>query len=162
MLRHEISACTWDPELKAVISPRAQTKMAAIVEFEQQDWVQQLAQGSITQSMTRQHVKPNVAFPFQDDFSVGTIHGANTKAVTPNVNKLVVIQDNKNNVSVLMTKTAEDTQTEVVGGSRVASGSNPISGLTADSTPPGVARRGSEDLTSVGPAGRADGGLAGK
>ncbi len=37
VLCHEISACTWDPELKAVISPRAQTKIAAIAEFEQQD-----------------------------------------------------------------------------------------------------------------------------
>ncbi len=103
VLRHEISACTLDPELKAVISPRAQTKMAAIAEFEEQDWVQQLAQGSITQSTTRQHVNPNVAFPFQDNFSVGTIHGANTKAITPNVNKVVEIQDNKDDMSVLTT-----------------------------------------------------------
>jgi hypothetical protein len=64
VLRHKINACTWDPELKAVTSPRAQTEMAAIAEFEQQDWVQKLAQGSITQSTTRQHVNPNVAFLF--------------------------------------------------------------------------------------------------
>ncbi len=64
VLHHEISACTWDPVLKAVISPRAQTKISTITEFEQKDWVQQLAQGSVTQSTTRQHVNPNVAFPF--------------------------------------------------------------------------------------------------
>jgi hypothetical protein len=109
MLRHKISACTWDPELKAVTSLRAQTKMATIAEFEQQDWVQQLVQDSVTQSTTKQHVDPNMAFPFQEDFLVGTIHGANAKAVTPNMNKVVEIQDNNDNVSILMTKTAGDT-----------------------------------------------------
>jgi hypothetical protein len=162
VLHHEISACTWDPELKAVISPRAQTEMAAIPEFEHRNWVQQLAQGSITQSTTRQHVSPDVAFPFQDNFSVGTIHGANTKVVTPNVNKAVEIQDNKDDLSILTTKIVGHTQTEVIVGSRVASGSNPISGPTANSTPPGAARGGSEDPTSTRPAGRANGGPAGK
>jgi hypothetical protein len=141
-----------------VTSPRAQTEMATIGEFEQQDWVQQLAQGSITQSTTRQHVNPNMAFPFQDDFSVGTIHGANAKAATPNVNEVVEIQDNDDNVSVLTTKTARDTQSKVIVGSWVASGSNPVSSPTADSTHPGAARRGSEDPTSAGLAGRANGG----
>jgi hypothetical protein len=75
--------------------------MAAIAEFEQQDWVQQLAQGSITQSTTRQHVNPNVAFLFQDNFSVSTIHGANAKAATPNINKVVEIQENDYNMSIL-------------------------------------------------------------
>ena len=44
VLRHEISACTWDSAAKVFTSPRAQaqTEMAAIAEFEQQDWVQQL------------------------------------------------------------------------------------------------------------------------
>ncbi len=158
VLCHVISACTWDPELKAVTSPRAQTEMAAIAEFEQQDWGQQLAQGSITQSTTRQQVNPNVAFLFQDDFSVGTIHGANIKAATPNINKVDKIQDNNDDMSNLTTKTAGDTQSEVVVGSQVASSSNPINGPTADSTQPGAACGGSEDLTSAGLAGRADGG----
>jgi hypothetical protein len=39
VLLHKIKECTWDPSLKAIILPRAQTKMAAIAEFEQQDWV---------------------------------------------------------------------------------------------------------------------------
>ncbi len=91
VLRHKISACTWDPELRAVNSLRGLTKMAAIAEFEQQDWVQQCAQGSITQSTTKQHMDPNVAFPFQDNFSMVTIHGANAKAVTPIMNKVVEI-----------------------------------------------------------------------
>jgi hypothetical protein len=129
VLLHNISACTWDPELKAMTSPSAQTEMAAIAEFEKQDWVQQLVQDDITLSTARKHVDPNanVAFPFQDDFYVSTIHGANAKAVTPNVNKVVEIQDNEDNVSFLTTKTLGENQYEVIVGSRVASGSNPVS-----------------------------------
>jgi hypothetical protein len=40
VLRHEISACTWDAAMKVVTSPQAQIEMATIAEFEQQDWVQ--------------------------------------------------------------------------------------------------------------------------
>jgi hypothetical protein len=76
--------------LKAVTSPRAQTKMAAIALFKQHDWVQQLTQGS-TKNTIKQHVDPNVAVPFQDNFLVGTIHGANAKTVTLNVNEVVEI-----------------------------------------------------------------------
>ncbi len=76
-LRHEISACTWDAAMKVVTSPRVQTEMAAIAEFEQQDWVQQLTGGNMQNiGATKQHVDPNMAFPFDDDFSVGTICSA--------------------------------------------------------------------------------------
>ncbi len=143
-------------------SPSAQTELVAIVEFKKQDWVQQLAQDSITSSTARKHIDPNMAFPFQDDFSIGTIHGANAKAVTPNVNEVVEIQDDEDNVSILTTKTAGENQYKVVVGSRVASGSNPISSPTADSTPPGAASGGSEYLPSAGPDSRANGGPAGK
>ncbi len=111
--------------------------MAAIADFEQQDWVKQLVQDSVAQQATKKHMDPNVAFPFQDDFSVGTIHSANNKAVTHNTNKVVEIQDNEDKVSILRTKTAGDTQSEVVVWSRVASSSNHISGPTANSTNPG-------------------------
>jgi hypothetical protein len=47
VLCHKISECTWDAKLKVVTSPRAQTKMTAIAEFKQQDWVKQLAQDSV-------------------------------------------------------------------------------------------------------------------
>jgi hypothetical protein len=53
--------------------------MSAIEEFKQQDWVKLLSQDDCAQQPKRTHVDPNVAFPFQDDFSVGTIHGANAK-----------------------------------------------------------------------------------
>ncbi len=42
-----------------------------------------LSQDSGATRHTKAHVNPNVAFPFQDDFSVGTIHGANQKTSTP-------------------------------------------------------------------------------
>jgi hypothetical protein len=65
VLQHEISACMWDSKCKAVTSPRAQTKMTAIAEFKQQDWVQQLMQVDAIQGTTKQHVDLNVAFPVQ-------------------------------------------------------------------------------------------------
>ncbi len=76
VLLHEIGQCTWDSSLKAVTSPSAQSKMSAIAEFKQQDWVMLLLQDSNAQQPTKAQVNPNVAFPIQDDFSVGTIHGA--------------------------------------------------------------------------------------
>ena len=73
-------------------------------------------------------------FPFQDDFSVGTIHGANAKPSTPNTAmaataiEVVEIQDNNDNVNVLPSKTMSKPQSEVAVGSWVASSSNPVSG----------------------------------
>jgi hypothetical protein len=64
VLLHEIKECTWDPSLKAVTSPRAQTKMAAIADFEQHDWVKQLTQEENPRQPPKKHVNPNVAFPF--------------------------------------------------------------------------------------------------
>jgi hypothetical protein len=121
-------------------------------------------QGSTTQGITNQHVDPNVAFPFQDNVLVGTIHGTNAnKVATPNVNKTVDIQDNNDDdVSILRTKTTGDMQLEVVVGSQVASGSNPVSSPTADSTQPGSASGGLEDPSSIGPASGKVGGPNGK
>jgi hypothetical protein len=80
---HEIGQCTWDSSQKAVTSPSAQSEMSAIAEFKQQDWVKLLLQDGTTQQPTKAHVDPNVVFPFQNDFSFGTIHGANKKSQWP-------------------------------------------------------------------------------
>jgi hypothetical protein len=136
--------------------------MAAIADFEQQDWVKHLMQEENPRRLTKKHVDPNVAFPFQDYFSVRTIHGATAKATTPSSLDIVEIQDDKDDITVLTTKTASCAQSEVVVGSRVASNSNPVSGPTADSTPPGAARDGSEDPANAGLGGRAVGGPIGK
>jgi hypothetical protein len=142
--------------------------MSAIAEFKQQDWVKLLLQDGNTQQPTKANVDPNVVFPFQDDFSVGTIHGANKKAGAPSeaaassATEIIKTQDNKDNVSILSSKTSSETQSNVVVGSRVASGSNPISGPTANSTQPGAASKRLEDLASNGLASRALGGPIGK
>jgi hypothetical protein len=168
VLIHEIGQCTWDSSLKAVTSPSAQSEMLAIAEFEQQDWVKLLLQDGNAQQPIKAHANPNVAFPFQDDFSVGTIHGTNKKAGTPSkaaapsATDIMETQDNEDNVSVLSTKTSSETQSDIVVGSRVASGSKPISGPTADSTQPGATSEGSEDPARNGPAGRAIDGVIGK
>ncbi len=138
------------------------------MEFKQQDQVKLLLQDSGTQQPTKAHINPNVVFPFQDDFSVGTIHGANVKASTPRAaaaptaTEVVEIQDNKDDVSVLAGKTSSKAQSKVAIGSRVASSSNPISGPTTVSTHPGAASGGSDDPASDGLAGGAVGGLMGK
>jgi hypothetical protein len=112
----------------------------------------------------RQHVDPNVAFPFEDDFSIGTIHGANANAkqTSPTANEVVEIQDDEDEVSVLTTKTIADNQSEVIVGSRVASGSNPVVGSTAKSTQTETASGGSTDPASTGLAGRVARGPVGK
>ena len=164
VLCHEISACTWDAAMKVVTSPQAQIEMAAIAELEQQDWVQQLTGGGKQNiGVTKQHVDPNVAFPFDDDLSVGTIHGANaTKQPTPNAGAVVEIQDDKDDVSVLTTKTGADIQPEVVVGCQAPPGSNPVVGPTAAATQTKTTSGGSSDPTSAGPAGGALGGPVGK
>ena len=138
--------------------------MAAIAEFKQQDWVQQLTGGDKpTNRAANQHIDPNVAFPFDNDFSVGTIHWANAaKQPTPTAGEVVEIQDNEDDVSVLTTKTGADNPPEVVVGSRATSGSNPVVGPTAAATQTETASGGSSDPASAGPAGGAAGGPVGK
>jgi hypothetical protein len=130
--------------------------------------VKLLLQDNSTQQPKKVHVDPNMAFPFQDNFSIGTFHSTNAKAPTPSAaaapsaTEVVAIQDNGDNISALSAKTASDTQSKVVVGSRVTSGSNLVSGPTANSTQPRAASRGSEDPASNGPAGGAVGGPRGK
>jgi hypothetical protein len=151
-LIHEISECTWDAATKVITSPRARTEKAAIEEFEEQDWVKQLTgRNSTTAGTGRKHVDPNVAFPFQDDFSVATIHGANA-TTKPVSNKVVELQDDKEDVSVKTTKTRAETNSEVVVSSRVTTGTNPVVGPTADSTQTEANSGGSSDPTSAGSA----------
>jgi hypothetical protein len=77
VLIHEISNYKWDVELMLVSLPNAQSEFSAAMEFENQDWVKNIAQANQTNLKQKWHVNPNAAFPFEDDFSVGTIHGKN-------------------------------------------------------------------------------------
>jgi hypothetical protein len=127
-LLHEVSKCTWDSASQMVTSPNAQSIIVVIVEFESQDWVQDILKTNSAgqQDNKKGYVDPNMAFPFQYDFSVGTIHGANATrspvapsskktaptgpaaAGTPcNQNATIEILDNnvEDDVSLLTTKT---------------------------------------------------------
>ncbi len=114
------------------------------------------------------HVNPNAAFPFQDDFSIGMIHGAKAKTPTQDTAaaiaaaEIVEIKDDDNNVSVLTSKTTSKVQTNIAVGYWVATGSNPVSSPTADFTQSETASGGSKDLTIAGPASGASGGPDGK
>jgi hypothetical protein len=121
--------------------------MSAIAEFEQQDWVKALSQGKQSSSSKKKYVDPNMVFPFQDDFSTGTIHSANvTPANSRNASaasKMIKNADDDDNISVLTSKSLaengnlppmEENRSEQVVGNRVASGSDqkPVSGPTAN------------------------------
>jgi hypothetical protein len=147
VLLHEVSKCSWDSATQTVTLPHAQSEMAAVAEFENQDWVQDILQASFAQGATKLYVDPNVAFPFQDNFLVGTIHGANARPANStnhqaenakgNNEEVIKILDDKddNDVSLLTTKTQDklvallvQTRKQLSGatvGSRVASGSDP-------------------------------------
>ncbi len=88
-LLHKVSKCSWDSATQTVTSPGAQSELAAIMEFEDQDWVKDIINAGAAKEgakKTKAYVDPNVAFPFADDFSVGTIHGANAPECAPNGN----------------------------------------------------------------------------
>ncbi len=112
-------------------SPRGQPEAADVAEFENQDWVKDILNGDSSgeKRSAKAYANPNVAFPFEDDFSIGTIHGANTPQppVVPPANKAAPISlrpaetsnnqtatieildnDAEDGVSVLTTKTQEE------------------------------------------------------
>ena len=75
---------------------------------------------------------------------------------------MVEINNDKDDVSVLTTKTRADNQPEVVVGSRAAPGSNPVVGPAAAPNDTKTASGGSSDPASSGPVGGAAGGPVGK
>jgi hypothetical protein len=183
VLLHKISKCTWDPSQKSAFSPRAMSEMSAIAKFKQQDWVKSLMQGNHSSSSKKKYVNPNVAFSFQDNFSINTIHGANLtptiSRTAPAASEMIKIADDNDKISILTLKSlaengnlppAEESKSEHVVRNRVASRSNqnPISSLTANATnaraeedsPTASAR--SKDPTSNVIDGRADRGPNGK
>jgi hypothetical protein len=151
-----------------VTSPNAQSNIVAIAEFEKQDWIQDILKANPAgqQDNEKMYVNPNVAFPFQDNFSVGTIHRANatkspaaptleimaptgSAAAGPpcNQNATIEILDNntEDDVSMLTTKMQDELvallvkarrQIHASTGSRVVSGSGIPSGSSPVATPP--------------------------
>jgi hypothetical protein len=181
VMLHEINECKWDEKTRLVTSLNLRSQLSAVIKFESQDWVKNLAQADANPPK-KQFADPNAAFPFQEDFSVGTIHGTNMKPPSKDQGakkaKANEIANNDNNVSVLTTKTQdkllalllqERQKSKSAIGRRAASGTNPlISGPTANATPAGatgtapVAAEGSQIPPSTVNKGRVDGGPAGK
>ena len=151
-----------------------------MIEFENQDWVKNLAQAD-NSTPKKNFVNPNVVFPFQVNFSVGTIHGTNMKPPTKDKNEeeaeVIEIVDDNDDVSLLTTKTQDELlalllqerrKSKSAIGCRAASGTDTlVSGPTADATPAGetgtapVAAEGSQTSNSTGNKGRVDGGPVG-
>jgi len=162
-LIHEISECTWDAKEQAVTSPRSLSEMSAVYEFESLDWVQNFVQAD--SHSKKKHVDPTAAFNFEDEFSVGTIHGKNeafpNRKVGANATGAIDVTD-EDEVSVISSKTQDGLA--AAGGIRVASGSTPpVIGLTAEATPAGatgsapVAAEGSPIPSGTGQVGSVDG-----
>ncbi len=97
---------------------------------------------------TKKHVDPTAAFNFEEDFSVGNIHGKNDAihAATTGKGAMMAIElSNDDDVSILMSKTQDDTDALVKqeqrrstrsAGDRVATGFRPSAiGPTVDATP---------------------------
>ncbi len=167
-------------------SPNVQLELSAVMEFKDQDWVKNIAQANQT-NIKKKHVDPNAVFPFQDDFSFGTILGKN-KAVQPKdqvegmgaiyATKVIEITKNNNDISMLTSKTQEvlpvllaqeRSKSKSTVGNQVASSSDSlVSGLTITATPTGaprtapVAAEGQSIPPSTGTEGRVDCWLGGK
>ncbi len=109
-----------------------------------------------------------MAFPFQDDFSVGMIHRAKVTTPTQNMAKptttaeVLEVDDVDDDSSVLTTKTTSEKHTDSAVGRRVASGSNPTNGSTANPTQPRTVSGGSADPTGADPESGAAGEPGGK
>jgi hypothetical protein len=178
---HEISKCEWDDKTRTVTSPTLRSELSVVIQFENQDWVKNLAQAD-NSTPKKNFVDPNLAFPFQDDFSVGTIHGTNMKPPSKDKKEedaeVIEIVDDDDDVSVLTTKTQDELlalllqerqKSKSAIGRRAASGTDTlVSGPTADTTPAGetgtapVAAEESQIPESTGKEGRVDGGPVGK
>jgi hypothetical protein len=155
VLLHEVSDCNWDLATQTVTLPHAQSEMTMMAEFKNQDWIQDIFQASSVPGAIKSYIDPNVAFTFQDNFLVGTLHGANTRPANSTNQQaanakgddkgVIKILDNKDedDVSILTTKTQDELVALLVQarkqicsatiGSQVASGSDipPRSGPAA-------------------------------
>jgi hypothetical protein len=123
--------------------------MSAVYEFESLDWVKNIVQAN--HNLAKKHLDPTAAFNFEEDFSVGTIHGKNNAIHVQKIGKetteAIKLTDD-DNVSILLSKTQDELVAFVVqdqrrsmlaAGTRVASGSRPpVIGLTDDATPVGA------------------------
>jgi hypothetical protein len=180
VMLHEISECELDGKTMTVTLPTSTSELLKVIKFKNQDWFKNLAQAD--SSPPKKHfVNPNAAFPFQDDFSIGMIHGTNTKVPSreqgADESDVIEIFDDGNDVSVLTRKTQdkllalflqERQKRKSAISHRAASGTNLlVSGPTANTTPAGatgtapVAAVGLQIPTGTSNKGRVNGGPVG-
>jgi hypothetical protein len=85
-------------------------ELSAVIEFENQDRVKNIVQANQTNLKQKWHMDSNAAFPFQYDFSVGTIHGKNMvpqskdqgkDTVSKDTAEVIEINDNWDDISIL-------------------------------------------------------------
>jgi hypothetical protein len=163
-----------------VTLPTLQSELSAVIEFKNKIGSRTLHKP--TPTLPKKNVDPPPAFPFQYDFSVGTIHGTNMKPLSKDQGaeeaEAIEIVDNDDDVSVLTTKTHDELlalllqerqKSKTAIGRRAASGTDPLVGSpTANATPAGatrtapVAAEGSQIPPSTGNKGRVNGGPVGK
>jgi hypothetical protein len=141
----EIRECEWDEKTRTVTLPTSRSELSKVVEFKNHNWVKILAQAD-NSAPTKKYVDPNAAFPSQDKFSVGTIHGANMTSPLNDqgteMGTVVEIVNNDNGISILTSKIQdlhERQRSTSAIGCRAASGVDSCtSGPTANATPAGA------------------------
>ncbi len=180
VMLHKIGKCEWDGKTMTVTLPTSRSELLEVIQFKNQYWVKNLAQAN--SSPPKKHfVNPNAAFPIQDDFSVGTIHGTKAKAPSreqgADESDVIKIIDDDNDISVLTMKTQdkllalllqERQNRKSAIGHRAASGTNPLVSVpTTNTTPAGatgtapIVAVGSRIPTGASNKGRVDGGPVG-
>ncbi len=148
-LNHEVSECAWNVTEQVVTSPRSVSEMSAVYEFESLDWVKNIVKAN--HNSTKKHVDPTTAFNFEEDFSVGIIHGKNDAVRAQTIGKEateVIELTDDDDMRVLSSKTQDKLVALVVqewrrsmlaAGTRVATSSrSPAIGHTVDATPAGA------------------------
>ena len=142
--------------------------MSAVFEFESLDWVKDIVQAA--HNPAKKHVDPTAAFNFEDDFSVGTIHGKNDviHAATAGKGETTAIELSDNDdVSIIESKMPDNTDAHSVqeqcrrtrsAGDWVAICSRPPAiGPTVEATPAGATGLGpvaADGSTVGGPGGK--------
>jgi hypothetical protein len=109
VLLHEVNNCSWDSATQTVTSPHTQSETAAVADFENQDWVRDIIHATSNTSKEKAYVDPNIAFPFEDDFLVGTIHGTNTRTKKSNTKQAASDKSNDEGVIKILDNDNEDT-----------------------------------------------------
>ncbi len=138
VMLHEINGCEWDEKTRSVTSPNLLSELLAVIKVKSQDWVKNLAQANANPPK-KQFADPNTAFPFQDNFFVGTIHGTSIKPPLKDQGaekaKVIEIIHDNDDVSVLTSKTQdkllalllqERQKSKSAIGHRAASGTNTL------------------------------------